>query len=426
MRAAGNCHSMPMEKQTVKRFLAASSVAALLVLGLAGCGLVNRHKANSNLPGPVAAGDQPDKILYERAMNDIEHGRYDVGRLTLQTLLNTYPDSEFLAKAKLAIADSYYSEGGVSGLTQAESEYKDFQTFFPTAPEAPEAQFRAAMAHFRLMNKPDRDRTEARLAEAEFKEFLLKYPDSRIMPRAKARLREVQEVLGESDYRIAQYYYMKEANRAARSRFQEIADRYPNYSQADSALWYLGQTLERLKIPKEASNYYAELTTDYPLSPLVSDAKDRLSAMHEPIPHPTRAMMARARADASHRRHLDLMGKVTGMLSSSPNVSATRHGPVRLGEKPGTVEAAKTAPEMGGNAISVEQVNDSSLKSDKPAETKPQGTGVSPKTAPDPQKKDKAPQAGSGSGKPESNSSPDTPIHAKKKSRFHFIKKIIP
>ena len=62
----------------------------------------------------VNAGDQPDKILYERATNEITHGRYDVGRLTLQTLINTYPDSEYLAKAKLSIADSYYAEGGVS------------------------------------------------------------------------------------------------------------------------------------------------------------------------------------------------------------------------------------------------------------------------------------------------------------------------
>ena len=32
-----------------------------------------------------------------------------MGRLTLQTLINTYPDSEYLAKGKLAIADSFFS-----------------------------------------------------------------------------------------------------------------------------------------------------------------------------------------------------------------------------------------------------------------------------------------------------------------------------
>jgi outer membrane protein assembly factor BamD len=424
-----------MNNQALKRILAPTCLAALSLLGQTGCGLARRHNANANLPGPVAAGAQPDKILYQRAINEIERGRYDVGRLTLQTLLNTYPDSEFLAKSKLAIADSYYSEGGIAGLTQAEAEFKDFITFFPTSPEAPEAQFRIGMAHFRLMGKPDRDRTEARFAEVEFKEFLLKYPDSRLRPRAKGRLREVQEVLGESDYRIAEFYYLKQANRAARSRFQEIADNYPNYSKADSALWYLGQTMERLRAPKEAATYYSALLTDHPLSPLASNAKGRLAALHQPIPHATRAMLARDRADQSHRVHQDLFSKVTGVFGSTPDVSATRHGPVKLGEKPpGTVLANTSGSGATGNSVSVEQVGDSALNTGKPVGANAAGgdtaakTGTSAtdpgKSAPDAQGKDK-PQAQSGTTKPESDAATDVPP-PKKKGKFHFLKRVIP
>ena len=46
----------------------------------------------------------PTKSSYQKATNEITHGRFDVGRLTLQTLINTYPDSEYLSRAKLAIA----------------------------------------------------------------------------------------------------------------------------------------------------------------------------------------------------------------------------------------------------------------------------------------------------------------------------------
>lgn len=268
----------------LRRFLARFLLVTLTAVSLAGC-LFHRHRGEGAATA-VNPGDQPDKILYEKAVKEIERARYDVGRLTLQTLINTYPDSEYLSKAKLAVADSYYNEGSTSGLTQAEAEYKDFITFFPTAPEAPEAQFRAGMAHFRMMSKADRDRTESKLAEAEFKEFLLKYPDSPTMPRVKARLRQVQEILAQGDYKIAQYYYAKGANRAARSRFEEIADHYPDFSKADSTLWYLGQTLERLKQSDEAVPYYARLITEHPLSPLVSEAKGRLTALHQPIPAP--------------------------------------------------------------------------------------------------------------------------------------------
>jgi outer membrane protein assembly factor BamD len=347
-----------------------------------------------------------------------------VGRLTLQTLINTYPDSEYLAKAKLAIADSYYSEGGVSGLTQAEAEYKDFITFFPTAPEAPEAQFRAGMAHFRLMAKADRDRTEAKLAEVEFKDFLLKYPDSPLIVRVKARLRETQEVLAQGDYKIARYYYLKGATPAARSRFQEIVERYPDFSDVDSSLWYLGQSLERLKRPQEAVPFYSRILTEHPLSPLADDAKQRLVAMHRPIPRPTRAILARARADALKRPQRGLFDKLGGAMSGSPDTSATRHGPAHLGpSQPAEAEMAKGAAGAAapGNTIVAQPVNDISLDPEKPADPKPGPAGNStagePSSKPDPQKSSAAANP---------SDSPEAPPPAKKKGRLHFLKKLVP
>ncbi len=424
--------SRPIEKRIRERLLTTGLVCVLGVISLPAC-LLHTHR-NRDLATPVSPGDQPDKILYEKATNEIDHGRYDVGRLTLQTLINTYPDSEFLAKAKLAIADSYYKEGGVSGLTQAEAEYKDFITFFPTAPEAPEAQFRTGMAHFRLMDKPDRDRAQARQAEAEFKEFLLKYPDSPVMPRVKARLREVQEILSQSDYKVAKFYYLRGVNPAARSRFQEIADRYPNFSQCDQALWYLGQTLERLKKLNEAAPYYARIITDYPLSLRVGDAKGRLTAMHQPIPRPTQAMLARARADALRRAHTDLIGKLGGMMSSSPDFSATRHGPVRLGgPKASEVEVVKTAePAPVTNTVTVQPVGEAALKAGKPANSNSVGNGKpadsnaangsTPGTALD-SSQGSANKSQTQQNSPPANS-PDIP--QKKKGRLHVLKKLNP
>ena len=41
--------------------------------------------------------DPPDTILYENGMKFLEKGQYIKSRLALQTLINTYPDSEFLS-----------------------------------------------------------------------------------------------------------------------------------------------------------------------------------------------------------------------------------------------------------------------------------------------------------------------------------------
>lgn len=83
---------------------------------------------------------QPDRVLYDSAISDIQHHRFERARLTLQTLANSYSTSEYLAPAKLAIADSWYREGGTRGLAQAEAECKDLIKFYPDGSEASKAK----------------------------------------------------------------------------------------------------------------------------------------------------------------------------------------------------------------------------------------------------------------------------------------------
>ena len=111
--------------------------------------------------------DLPDKQLYDKAMAQMKSGHFDVARLDLNTLLSTYPDSQYQMRAKLAIADAWYREGGSAALAQAEQEYKDFITFFPNAPEAAEAQMRVGDIYFKQMDVPDRDYKNAEHAEEE-------------------------------------------------------------------------------------------------------------------------------------------------------------------------------------------------------------------------------------------------------------------
>src|ERR1700740_406840 len=238
---------------------------------------------------------QPDKILYDRAQEDIKHGRFTEGRLSLQTLINPYPDSEYLAKAKLAVADSYYKENGTSNLTQAVAEYKDFITFFPFLEEAAYAQMQVGMAHYKMMEKSDRDSSQAQMAEDEFQAMLLKYPQSPLAPQAEQRLREVQEVLADGEYKIAHFYYTKQDYRASAARILEVVNRYPLYSQSDEALWMLGDIYTRVKIGsknEDQRNYwsalsgkvYAQIVEQYPLSPRAQEAKGRLKQMGLPVP----------------------------------------------------------------------------------------------------------------------------------------------
>ncbi|MBI1738645.1 MAG: outer membrane protein assembly factor BamD [Acidobacteria bacterium] len=306
------------------RPLAAVLLACLLLSGCFGKG-----KSKSKLPD-LSQSAEPDKILYEKAVADLQKGRHEIGRLTLQTLINTYPDSEYLAKAKLAIADSFYDEGTTSSLTQAVAEYKDFITFFEFLDEAAYAQYRIGMAHFRRMEKPDRDRTQAKLAEQEFQTFVLRHPEHKLLPDAEQRLREVQEVLAEGDFRIARFYSLKDtdnARRAAILRLSEIVDRYPLYSQADRSLWMLGDALAKNeKTQHLAPRYFTRIVQDYPLSSYVDEAKAQLVKMNVPVPQPSPEALARIQKEREmNREKAGLVRRALGMFKTGPDVTTAAH-----------------------------------------------------------------------------------------------------
>src|SRR5450631_3128225 len=309
---------------------------------------------NKKSVNPLAnvGSKQPDKVLFDKAMEAMRHNRFDVARLTLQTLINTYPDSEFIARAKLAVGDSWYAEGGTAALAQAEQEYSDFQIFFPNMPEAAEAQLKIANIHYQQMEKPDRDYTNAKRAEDEYRKLILQYPDSKLVPEAKQRLMEVQEVLAEREFDIGRFYYLRESYPASIARLQTLVDRYPLYSRADEAQYLLGQNYEgqmaRMRLTptcdvhgmprgctseaikaayldeftKEASKAYDKILTRYPLMNRSDDAKKRLAVLHQPIPRPTKAAVAQNRAELASRTEATTLQKMMGLVKKGPDVAS--------------------------------------------------------------------------------------------------------
>jgi outer membrane protein assembly factor BamD len=320
---------------SARRLTAFALLSGLVFLSASQCDaqiLHKKKKINKSTSADNTA--EPDKVLYNRALNDIKRGHQEVGRLAMQTLINTYPDSEYLAKAKLAIADSYYKEGGTANMTQAIQGYKDFGIFFPFLPEASYAQLQVANAHYRQMAKPDRDRTEAKAAEEEFQTFLEKYPKDPLAPQAEARLRNVQEIIAEGDYRIGYFYYVKGDQRAAAARLLAITRRYPLFSKSDHALWMLGDIFEKSEHKEIASIYYAQIVRNYPLSGFVPDAKTKLTAFKVPVPQPDPKAMAWMVAEQNApRQHEGLIKRPLALVRTGPHaefIAAARTGAPNL------------------------------------------------------------------------------------------------
>jgi len=265
--------------------------------------------------------DEPDRVLFERATHDLERNKLPVARLTLQTLINTYPDSEYLPQAKYKLAESFYREGTTSMLNQAEAEFKDYITFFPTTDLADDAQLMVAMTHVKQMEKADRDRTQALLAEAELKAMIDSYPDSQLLDEAKRSLRAVQEVLADGVFRIGNFYFLKKSYPAAADRYREVLTKYPDFSGAPDALFNLAESLRHNNNEPESVIYYARIVSEHPHSERVNDAKQRLTEMNQPIPEPNPVALARAQQSPVEER--GLFGKIFSPFNRRPAVPIT-------------------------------------------------------------------------------------------------------
>jgi len=329
------------------------AAAALVVLLMASVSALAREKKpkkkkDQDLSANPLAGvnsKQPDKELFDKAMLALKKGKFDVARLDLQTMLNTYPDSEYRMRAKLAVGDTWFKEGGTAALTQAEAEYKDFITFFPNAPEAAEAQMKVGDIYYQQMEKPDRDFTNAIEAEKEYRNMINMFPDSTLIPRAKQKLRDVQEVLAERESQIGLYYESRENFSAAIARLQTVVDTYPLYSKSDLSLLSIGDAYageahqiqiapgmpgavrERLRsmYQDKAAAAYAKVITRYPMAPRVEDARDRLIAMNRPIPEPTRAAVAESEAEEQSRQKIQFTDTLLGVVKHGPTVVEAVH-----------------------------------------------------------------------------------------------------
>jgi outer membrane protein assembly factor BamD len=236
-----------------------------------------------------------DRDLYETAMQMMEKSRYTAAQIQLNVLMSTYPDSEFAPQAKYAFAESKYREGGGSNLTEAELHFKDFITFFPTSELADDAQLMVAMTHVRQLQKPDRDDTQARLAEYELTAMIDKYPASQLLDETKAKLREVQEILAESVFGPARFYYRQKAYLAVIDRCEEILKKYPDFSDMDRVLYLMAEAERRIDNIPASLNHYSQIVRDYPLSESVDDARKRLVELNASVPDANPVALERAR-----------------------------------------------------------------------------------------------------------------------------------
>ncbi|MCS6816945.1 MAG: outer membrane protein assembly factor BamD [Blastocatellia bacterium] len=279
--------------------------SAALLLG--GCGRGKKVVLEEARPGR-------DKELFEQGLTELSKNKFIVGRLLLQTLITTYPDSPYLPIAKLAIADSFYLEGTSEALAQAEVEYTDFANFFPTHPLADDALLQVALAKMRRIQPPDRDQKPTREAERRLLAVLQRYPNTDRKDEVQQWLKAVRDVLAEHEMYVARHYMIRERPRGAKRRLMTIIERYPTYSKFDEALYRLGTVLFQEEEPEEAAKYFAWLVREFPNSEYRRQAAEMLERIGKPVPEVDPAEIARADGSANKGFLSAMWGKMKTVL----------------------------------------------------------------------------------------------------------------
>jgi outer membrane protein assembly factor BamD len=255
--------------------------ASALALAFAGCGPKDKVK-NEN-----ASSEGRDRDLYNQASKKAEKGRYDEARLTYNVIITTYPDSAYLPLSKLAIADTFYLEGGTSNLQQAIGGYKEFAQYFPRHPKICEVKHRIAMSFMRQMGAYNREAQMAVQAERQLKDAEASCRESAALPKVQTDLRTVQQVLGLHELDIARFYSdNRQAHKAAEGRLRGIITNYPNFSYLDESLYRLGVALVEQEQPEEAAEYFTKLVRNYSKSEFAKKGKEYLEKLGKPVPDP--------------------------------------------------------------------------------------------------------------------------------------------
>jgi outer membrane protein assembly factor BamD len=225
--------------------------------------------------------------LFVDAVSDILAGRADVGRTKLEAILVGPPDGWLWKAALLALADSFYLEGGSQNLGQAEATYRKFLLQFPDDQLGDPVRINLADIDLRRLHD-----NGLHPAEGELKELIRIHPGSPQRKEADERLAEILETLADHEMKLARFYYdQREAPEAARQRTEVILNKYPHYSRFDEALYYHALSVADYDT-QTAGHDLSRLIRGYPGSQYSSQAASRLEGWGLPLPQPDPAVGA--------------------------------------------------------------------------------------------------------------------------------------
>jgi outer membrane protein assembly factor BamD len=228
---------------------------------------------------PPAGTPEPDKFLFERGSEALNKKHWLVAREYFRELIDTYPQSQYRADAKLGVGDTYVGEGSAESYVLALNEFREFLAFYPTHKRGFYAQYKLGMTHFYQMHSADRDQTETRDAIKELTTFVEKYPGNPLMDEGKEKLRQARDRLSQYEYNVGYHYYRSRWCPGAVDRFKVLLDKDPEYTHRDAVYYYLGDCYLKGGQFAQALPYFDKLVKEFEQSQYLEEAQKKVETL---------------------------------------------------------------------------------------------------------------------------------------------------
>ena len=239
-----------------------------LAISLTACGSLG-----GNSKERLAYIERPAELIYNQAVDQLEHRDWNEAKLLFQEVERQHPFSKWARRALLMSAyTSYRSTDYDESIATAQR----FISLHPGSDSAPYAYYLIAINYYDQIYDVGRDQATTVSAEASLQQIVRRYPDSDYARDARLKLELTQDHLAGKEMSIGRYYLKENQQLAAINRFKNVVKNYETTSQTEEALHRLVESYVSIGVIQEAKLVGSVLGYNYPNSEWYQDSYDLL------------------------------------------------------------------------------------------------------------------------------------------------------
>ncbi|HHT9152164.1 MAG TPA: outer membrane protein assembly factor BamD [Candidatus Hypogeohydataceae bacterium YC40] len=149
-----------------------------------------------------------------------------------EKVMDHNPKGPLAPESQVKIGDAYFL---AMEYETAEETYRKLLENYPKSEWAPYAMFRIPLTMLNLEIMRERDMSKLWKAREGFEEYLANYPTGSFAEEAKNKIHELDELIAQRQYNVAEFYLRKKHPQAALDHFEGVISRFSTTTWAEKS-----------------------------------------------------------------------------------------------------------------------------------------------------------------------------------------------